>query len=105
MQCVNWLRICASGLMRLGQAMTIGSRVPPRWLAICLPHWKGVLLACAQAAAKCGAVYSPPVSMPPNFSISANCCSAFSTMPLKKVVSLKEPVVVPSMLAPLSPQM
>ncbi len=92
--------------MRFGQATTIGSRVPPRWLAICLPHWKGVFWACAQAAAKCGAVCSlPRASMPPNFSMMANCCLALSTMPLKKVVSLKEPVVVPSMLAPLSPQM
>ena len=80
--------------------------MPPRWLAICLPHWNGVFLACAQAAAKCGAVCSPPSpSMPPNFSISASCSSAFSTMPLKKVVSLKEPVMVPSIDAPLSPQM
>ncbi len=92
--------------MRLGQAMTIGSRVPPRWLAICLPHWKGVLLACAQAAAKCGAVWKPPSSStPPNFSMISICSSASSTTPLKNVVSLNEPVRVPSMLAPLSPQM
>ncbi len=92
--------------MCFGQATTIGSRVPPRWLAICLPHWNGVLLACAHAAAKCGAVWKPPSSsMPPNLSMSFSCSSASSTTPLKKVVSLNEPVMVPSMLAPLSPQM
>jgi len=31
--------------------------------------------------------------------------SGSSTTPLRKVVSLNEPVIVPSMLAPLSPQM
>ena len=46
MQWVNWLRTCVSGRILLGQATTIGSRAPPRWLAICLPHWNGVLLAC-----------------------------------------------------------
>ena len=56
MQWVNWSRTCASGRIRVGQATTIGSRAPPRWLAICLPHWNGVLLACAHAEAKCGAV-------------------------------------------------
>ena len=31
-------------------AITIGLRVPPRWLATCLPHWNGVLPAHAHAA-------------------------------------------------------
>ena len=57
-------RVCA--LIAAGHATTIGLRVPPRWLAICLPHWNGVFMACAQAAAQCGAVWSPPsASMPP----------------------------------------
>ncbi len=51
MQWVNWERSSPSALIRPGQATTIGSRVPPRWLAICLPHWNGVLPACAHAAA------------------------------------------------------
>ena len=42
--------------MRAASATTIGLRVPPRWVAICLPHWNGALPAYAQAAAKCGAV-------------------------------------------------
>ncbi len=68
-------RGAASGWMRLGQAMTIGSRVPPRWLADCLPHWKGAFMACAQAAATCGAVWSPPMaSRPPYCSMSCSCC-------------------------------
>ncbi len=106
MQWVNWARISLSALRRAGHATTIGSRVPPRWLADCLPHWNGALQACAQAAAMCGAVWSPPsASMPPYWSISASCCSASSTRPLRNVISLNEPVVVPSRLAPLSPQM
>ena len=106
MQWVNWVRTSPPAVMWPGHAMTIGSRAPPRWLAICLPHWNGVFWACAQAAAKCGALWKPPrPSRPPNFSISASCCSASSTRPLKNVVSLKDPVMVPSMEAPLSPQM
>ena len=30
--CVNWARGVLSALIRLGQAITIGSRVPPKWL-------------------------------------------------------------------------
>ena len=74
MQWVNWLRTSLLALMRLGQATTIGSRVPPRWLAVCLPNWNGVLKACAHAAAMCGAVWGPPsASTPPYCSISATC--------------------------------
>ena len=51
MQWVNWERISLSALRRAGHATTIGSRVPPRWLADCLPHWNGALQACAHAAA------------------------------------------------------
>jgi hypothetical protein len=51
MQWVNWPRIWRSALILAGQATTIGSRSPPRWLDICLPHWNGVLPAWAQAAA------------------------------------------------------
>ena len=106
MQWVNCVRRSPPLLMWPGHAMTIGSRAPPRWLAICLPHWNGVFWACAQAAAKWGALWKPPrPSSPPNFSMSASCCSASSTSPLKNVVSLKDPVIVPSMDAPLSPQM
>ncbi|COW32266.1 Uncharacterised protein [Mycobacterium tuberculosis] len=106
MQWVNWLRTRPSGRIRAGQATTNGSRVPPRWLAICLPHCNGVLLACAHALAKCGAVNSSPsAAMPPYCSISSNCRSASRSRPLRNVISLNEPVLVPSMLAPLSPQM
>ena len=106
MQWVNCVRRSPPPAIFFGHEMTIGSRVPPRWLAICLPHWNGVLFACAQAAAKCGAVWKPPSSaMPPYFSIRASCSSASSTRPLKNVVSLNDPVSVPSIEAPLSPQM
>ena len=63
---VNCERIAESAAIRRGQATTIGSRVPPRWLADCLPHWNGALHAWAQAAAMWGAVCTPPQpSMPP----------------------------------------
>ena len=51
MQWVNWLRLPPLSLMRRGQAMTMPLRVPPRWLATCLPHGKGQLPAQAQADA------------------------------------------------------
>ncbi len=106
MQCVNCVRISPLAGILAGHATTIGSRVPPRWLAICLPHWNGVFIACAHAAAQCGAVSRPPSpSMPPYSSISFSWCSASRTSPLRNVISLNEPVVVPSRLAPLSPQM
>ena len=92
--------------MLAGHGTTIGSRVPPRWLAVCLPNLNGVLQACAHAPAKWGAVWMPPrPSMPPYCSISANCWSGSSTSPLRNVSSLNDPVTVPSIEAPLSPQM
>ena len=106
MQCVNCERRSPPASIFPGHETTSGLRVPPRWLAICLPHWNGVLPAHAQAAAMCGAVWSPPQpSMPPYLSISSSCSSGSSTTPFRKVISLNEPVVVPSRLAPLSPQM
>ena len=44
-QWVNCVRRSPPGLIRSGQATTIGLRVPPRWLEVCLPHWNGVLPA------------------------------------------------------------
>ena len=106
MQCVNCERRSPPASILAGHATTIGLRVPPRWLAICLPHWNGVFPAHAQAAAMCGAVWSlPQASMPPYLSISSSCCSGSMSTPFRNVISLNEPVVVPSRLAPLSPQM
>jgi len=51
MQCVNCWRMPPASAMRPGQATTIGFRVPPRWLPVCLPHWNGVLPAQPHAAA------------------------------------------------------
>ena len=42
--------------------------------------------------------------MPPYRSASWSCISSDSGMPFCMVSSLNEPVIVPSMLAPLSPQ-
>ena len=42
--------------------------------------------------------------MPPYRSASWSCISSVSGMPFCIVISLNEPVIVPSMLAPLSPQ-
>ena len=63
-------------LIRPGQATTIGLRVPPRWLAICLPHWNGVLPACAQAAGEVRRRVRrrPAPRSPPYCSISLSCC-------------------------------
>ena len=47
---VNCDRRAPLSVMRSGQWMTIGLRVPPRCEPTCLPHWKGVLPAHAQAA-------------------------------------------------------
>jgi hypothetical protein len=43
----NWVRIPPLSLIRFGQEMTSGLRVPPKCEAICLPHWKGVSMAHA----------------------------------------------------------
>ena len=47
---VNCDRSAPPGGTWPGQWMTIGLRVPPRCEPTCLPHWKGVLPAHAQAA-------------------------------------------------------
>jgi hypothetical protein len=103
---VNWVRRPPGSVTWPGQCTTIGLRTPPRWEATCLPHWNGVFPAHAQAAEQCGDVDGPPqVSIPPEAFAIASCCSAVRGMPFCIVSSLKEPVSVPSMDAPLSPQM
>ena len=47
----------------------------------------------------------PQASRPPYRSISESCCSGVSAIPFCIVSSLNVPVIVPSMLAPLSPKM
>jgi hypothetical protein len=102
---VNWVRSPPASAILAGQWTTIGSRVPPRCEATCLPHWNGVLPAHAHAAEQCGFIDGPPqASRPPHFSVSCICCSAVSGMPFGIVSSLNDPVIVPSRLAPLSPQ-
>ncbi len=79
----NWLRISPLALMPLGQWSTMPLRVPPKWLATCLVHWKGVLPAQAQPMAKCGKVVgSPHASMWPII------WSALPMMPLSAIISL-----------------
>ena len=43
-------RSAPPSVIRAGQWMTIGLRVPPRCEPTCLPHWNGVLPAHAHAA-------------------------------------------------------
>ena len=50
MTCVNCARRPPVAVIRCGQWMTIGFRVPPRCEPTCLPHWNGVLPAHAHAA-------------------------------------------------------
>ena len=49
-------------------------------------------------------IWAPHLSMPPKRSASWSCISSVSGMPFCIVISLNDPVTVPSMLAPLSPQ-
>jgi hypothetical protein len=43
MTCVNCERSPPVAVIRWGQWMTMGFRVPPRCEPTCLPHWNGVL--------------------------------------------------------------
>ncbi len=97
---MNWLRSPPLSLMRAGQEMIIGLRVPPKWLATCLVHWNGVSIACAQPAGKWLKCLGPPSS-----SITFRLSCHFSTKPLKNRFSFTEPSRPPSALAPLSPAM
>src|SRR5438552_13984665 len=49
-QCVNWLRKPPLFLMRFGQLMTMGLRMPARCEATCYPHLNGVFLVHAHSA-------------------------------------------------------
>ena len=68
-------------LIRAGQETIIGLRVPPKWLATCLVHWKGAFMACAQADGKWLKCLGPPSS---SMALMLSC--HFSEMPLKKSV-------------------
>src|SRR6516164_5274341 len=50
----NWCRIPPASLMRLGQAMHMPCRVPPKCDATCLVHLNGVSKAQDQATDMCG---------------------------------------------------
>jgi hypothetical protein len=84
--------------MRSGHATIIGLRVPPKWLATCFVHWKGVFIACAQEDEKWLKCFGPPKS-----SIALMLSCHFSAKPLKNMFSQSEPSRPPSALAPLSP--
>jgi hypothetical protein len=105
---ITWLkcgRTAPWSRIRAGQWTTAGLRVPPRWEATCLPHWKGALPAQAHAAEKCGAISSlPHTSSPPYRWTRASCCSEVGGTPFCMVSSLNEPVTLPSIEEPLSPQ-
>ncbi len=86
--------------MPFGQWTTIGLRVPPKWLATCLVHWKGASIAQAQPTGTCGSLVGPPIS-----SIRLIVLSRPSWTPSRLASSLKVPSSPPSALAPLSPTM
>ena len=48
--------------MPFGQEMTRPLRVPPKWLATCLVHWNGVLVAQAQGTPYRLDDFQPPMS-------------------------------------------
>src|SRR6266850_1261307 len=56
----NWLRMPPASLMRLGQAMAIPCRVPPKCDATCLVHLNGVSKAHDHATDMCGVVAAEP---------------------------------------------
>lgn len=47
----NWARRVPVSLILAGQETNMPLRVPPKWEAICLVHWKGVSPAQAQPTA------------------------------------------------------
>src|SRR5262245_59907712 len=57
---MNCSRSPPLSLMRAGHDTIIGLRVPPKWLATCLVHWKGVFMACAHEAGKWLKCLGPP---------------------------------------------
>jgi hypothetical protein len=87
-------------LIFAGHEITMGFRVPPKWLAICLVHWNGVHMACAHALGTWLKYFGPPSSL---MALRLSC--HFSGKPLKNRFSLIEPSIPPSALAPLSPTM
>ncbi len=58
----NWERTSPVVAIRSGQETISGLRVPPKWEAICLVHWKGVFIAQPQPTAKWGEVVGSPHS-------------------------------------------
>src|SRR5262245_34772121 len=50
----NWVRMPPTSLMRLGQAIAMPCRVPPKWDATCLVHLNGVSNAHDHATDMCG---------------------------------------------------
>ena len=81
-------------------------RVPPRWEATCLPHWNGVFPAHAQAERVVGRIrVGAPGVEPAVLLDQRELLLGVRAIPFCIVSSLKEPVIVPSRLAPLSPKM
>src|SRR5215470_20289513 len=56
----NWVRIPPASLIRLGQAIAVPCRVPPKCDATCLVHLNGVSKAHDQATDICGVVCGEP---------------------------------------------
>ena len=92
--------------IRAGQWTTIGLRVPPRCEPTCLPHWNGVFAGPRprRRVVRGRELRAPRLQPAVELERAASCISSVSGMPFCIVSSLNEPVSVPSMLAPLSPQ-
>ena len=58
--CVNCERSPPPSLIRFGQETTIGSRVPPKCEATCLPHWNGVFPGPGPGAGEMRRLLGPP---------------------------------------------
>src|SRR5262249_32201115 len=91
-------RTPALSLMRAGQELTRGLRMPPKCEATCLPHWKGVFIAQAHPTGKWLYEVGPPISSRCRITYDVS-----SFCPFNEDISLKTPYRVPSNEAPLSP--
>ena len=89
----------ALALIPLGQWITSGLRVPPKWLATCFVHCSGDAIAHAQPTGTCGSDSGPPI-----WSIRLIMADGPGLYPTRLATSLNVPSN-PSALGPLSPTM
>jgi hypothetical protein len=101
----NCERGVLSAVIRAGQEIAIGLRVPPKCEATCFVCRNGVSPAQAQPAWYMLSTFGPPsASRPPSLFSASSCCSTVLGMLFWASSSLMLPRC-PSALEPLSPKM